>query len=204
MNVSWVLFIVGAYLAGSIPFGAFIARIVARIDITQHGSGNIGATNVARSVGLKWGILTLVLDALKGFGPAALFQSHFGGVDGGPAPALGLAAVALASLVGHQFSVFGRFRGGKGVATALGAYLAISPLACLAGLAVFIVVVRIWDFVSLGSMTAALLGPLLFWLLDGRGPIILSGGIMALLICFQHRQNIRRLIKGTESKWRQR
>ena len=152
------IFAITAYLFGSIPFGKLIAGKVARIDITQKGSGNIGATNVARELGIKWGILTLVLDMLKGFVPVVLFACL--APKAGIGHEIGLSVVGLSALSGHQFSIFLKFRGGKGVGTALGIYLAISPLSCLSALLLFILIVYIWDFVSLASMTSAFSMPL--------------------------------------------
>jgi glycerol-3-phosphate acyltransferase PlsY len=193
------IFAVASYLFGSIPFGKLIARKVAHIDITQKGSGNIGATNVARELGIKWGILTLVLDMLKGFVPVVLFASL--GPQVGIGHEIGLSVVGLSALSGHQFSVFLKFRGGKGVGTALGIYLAISPLSCLIALMLFILIVYVWDFVSLGSMLSALVMPLLFALFGKTPPLVIGAVIAAALIVIKHKDNIQRLIKGNERKW---
>jgi acyl phosphate:glycerol-3-phosphate acyltransferase len=189
-----------AYLLGSIPFGKIIAKKVARIDITGRGSKNIGATNVAREIGLRWGLLTLLLDALKGLGPILLFA----GVVPRTSPAfhLGLSIVAVSALLGHQFSIFERFRGGKGVATALGVFLGISPLACLLALLLFVLVVYRWNFVSLGSILAAASMPPLVAALGQNQEIVMGALIAAVLICLKHLQNIERLLKGEEAKWR--
>ena len=119
LHVFWILFALAAYLLGSLPFGRLIGQRVADIDITQRGSRNIGATNVARELGLKWGIFTLLLDVLNGFMPVFLFGLFF------PDFGIGPSVMGLFALFGHQFSVFLRFRGGKGVATSLGIFLAI-------------------------------------------------------------------------------
>jgi len=196
------IFAVAAYLFGSIPFGKLIAGKVARIDITQKGSGNIGATNVARELGIKWGILTLVLDMLKGFVPVVLFACL--APKAGIGHEIGLSVVGLSALSGHQFSIFLKFRGGKGVGTALGIYLAISPLSCLSALLLFILIVYIWDFVSLASMTSAFSMPLLFALFGKTLPLVIGALIAAALICLKHKENIQRLLKGDERKWRER
>jgi len=202
MNAEWIGYALGAYLMGAIPFGKIIAGSVARIDITRRGSGNIGATNVARELGMKWGIATLILDALKGLVPVLIFSSYHSG--GGLSLEMGTAIVGVCALTGHQFSVFMNFRGGKGVATALGVYLVISPLSCLGGLIVFILTVAKWDTISLGSMFAAAVMPLFFLVLGKPFPLIMGALLMAILICIQHWENIQRLIKGEERKWRKR
>ncbi|MEE9613023.1 MAG: glycerol-3-phosphate 1-O-acyltransferase PlsY [Desulfatiglandales bacterium] len=196
LNAFWILFPVASYVLGSMPFGKLIGQKVARIDITERGSGNIGATNVTREIGIKWGIFTLVLDLLKGFIPVFLFGLFF------PDFELGQAIVGLSALSGHQFSLFLRFRGGKGVATALGIYLAISPFPCLIALLFFMLTVYLWDFVSLGSMLSALAMPLLLVLFGKSNTLIMASLIMAALVCFKHKDNIQRLIRGEERGWR--
>ena len=195
-----VIFIVTAYLLGSIPFGKLIAKRVARINITQRGSGNIGATNVARELGITWGLVTLLLDMLKGFLPVFLYAHYI--LQAGIEFETCLSAIGLAALLGHQFSIFMRFRGGKGVATAIGIYLVISPLACLIAVIVFILTVYKWDFVSLGSMLAAIVMPGLLALFGKSQPLVTTSIIVAALICFKHKGNIKRLVKGEERKWR--
>ena len=195
-----IMFIVTAYLLGSIPFGKLIAKRVARINITQRGSGNIGATNVARELGITWGLVTLFLDMLKGFLPVFLYAHYI--LQTGIEFETCLAAIGLSALLGHQFSIFMRFRGGKGVATAIGIYLVISPLACLIAVIVFILTVYKWDFVSLGSMLAAIGMPGLLALFGKSQPIVTTSIIVAALICFKHKGNIKRLVKGEERKWR--
>ena len=194
------MFIVTAYLLGSIPFGKLIAKRVARINITQRGSGNIGATNVARELGITWGLVTLFLDMLKGFLPVFLYAHYI--LQAGSEFETCLSAIGLSALLGHQFSIFMRFRGGKGVATAIGIYLVISPLACLMAIIVFILTVYKWDFVSLGSMLAAIVMPGLLALFGKSQPLVTTSIIVAALICFKHKGNIKRLVKGEERKWR--
>jgi glycerol-3-phosphate acyltransferase PlsY len=197
-----ILFAIAAYVAGSIPFGKIIARYVARIDITKCGSGNIGATNVARELGMKWGIITLILDLLKGFVPVVLFSHSFS--QAGPFYEAALAGIGICALLGHMFPVFLGFRGGKGVATALGVYLAISPLSCLCSLVVFIIIVMIWNYISLGSMLSAAVIPLFLILFGKPQPLIIGSLIMALLICYKHKVNIQALIRGEERRWKDR
>ncbi|MBN1101966.1 MAG: glycerol-3-phosphate 1-O-acyltransferase PlsY [Deltaproteobacteria bacterium] len=197
-HAAWAGFFVVSYLLGSIPFGRLIAQRVARIDITRRGSGNIGATNVARELGVKWGLVTLLLDLLKGLAPTLAFRALFPGQD------TALSIVGVCALLGHQFTPFLRFRGGKGVATALGVYLAISPLSCLGALVVFVLVVSVWDFISLGSMAGAAAMPLFLALASVPAVIVLASAFMACFIFLKHKENIRRLLAGNERKWRKR
>ena len=194
-----VLFSIAAYILGSVPFGKIIAKRVADIDITKQGSRNIGATNVARVLGVKWGIITLILDMLKGFVPLFLFSNVF--PDGTPYREIGLVGTGLSALLGHQFPVFLRFRGGKGVATALGVYLAIAPFSCFASLIIFILVVFLWDMVSLGSMISMSTVPVFLFIFEESQALVVGSIIVAALICLKHKENIERLIKGEERKW---
>lgn len=184
MSFQLAFYILVSYLSGSIPFGKVIASRVARIDITKRGSGNIGATNVARELDLKWGLLTLTLDLLKGLVPALVFMAF--AYKDGTTGEIGLIAVGLAALVGHQFSVFLKFRGGKGVATALGVYLAVSPLSCMAAVLLFILVVSIWKFVSLGSMISAISMPVFLYLFGHSLIIIIGSATVAAQIGRAH------------------
>jgi glycerol-3-phosphate acyltransferase PlsY len=190
-----ILFLLGTFLFGSIPFGRFIGQWVAGIDITQRGSGNIGATNVARVIGVKWGILTLFLDGLKGYIPLFLFPLLF------PQSEAILALTGLFALLGHQYSVYLRFRGGKGFATALGVYLALSPAACLASLLVFVIMVYGWRYISVGSMVSSCVVPLMLLVLGESSLLITLTLIMSALIFMNHRDNLYRLAQGQERKW---
>ncbi len=198
-----IFYAVAAYLFGSIPFGKLIARKVASIDITTRGSRNIGATNVARELGIKWGLLTLFLDILKGFVPVFLV-SNYASPALGIYHCIGVSVVCLAALLGHQFSIFLRFRGGKGVGTAAGVYLAISPLSCLIALLLFLLIVYKWDYISLGSMIAACAMPFLLVAFGESPSAVISSIIVAALICFKHTENIQRLLRGAEMKWSER
>ncbi|MDY6990962.1 MAG: glycerol-3-phosphate 1-O-acyltransferase PlsY [Thermodesulfobacteriota bacterium] len=203
MVYEWIPYAAAASVLGSVPFGKIIARRVAGVDITRHGSGNIGATNVARKLGLKWGLLTLVLDALKGFVPVFIYAFCISQAE--PGNNVAPLAIGLCSVLGHQFSIFQGLRGGKGVATALGVYLGISPstrLACLVGLFLFILIVHRWRFISLGSVVSALAMPLLLALFGESEVVVFGSLIVAGLICLKHRENFQRLIKGEERKWR--
>ena len=189
--------IVIGYLLGSIPFGFILVRSFRGVDIRNVGSGNIGATNVARSSPLL-GILTLALDALKGFAAVALTVFLFPG-----RPVLAT-AVALFAIAGHMFPVWLHFRGGKGVATGLGSFVVLAPKAVLFALAIFAVVVLVFRYVSLGSIIAVILFPLLVILIDRQlcNPAIAWIAVASVLIVFRHHANIRRLIAGTEPRFR--
>jgi len=195
-----LLILAAAYLLGSIPFGYLLVRIFRGEDVRQSGSGNIGATNVSRK-SPTLGALTLVLDAAKGFLAVQIafsFTPH-------SAPRA-MAAAALFAILGHMFPVWLKFRGGKGVATALGAFVRFSPLATLAAVIIFLVVVVISRRVSLGSIVTAMLFPSTIWLLHistDPGVLALIGAV-ALLIIARHYQNITRLLSGTEPRfsWR--
>jgi glycerol-3-phosphate acyltransferase PlsY len=185
----------GAYLFGSIPWGLVLARAFGNIDIRRQGSGNIGATNVARVAGAGLGLATLVADVLKGALPAGLAQW----VD--PAEAAWVAAALLAFL-GHLFPVFTGFRGGKGVATALGGFLVLAPAAAAAGVAVFVALFAACRRVSAASLGAVLLLPAAAALL-GHPPVVWGGAAGAsVLIFWRHAENIRRLVAGTEPVFR--
>jgi len=203
MNIAiYVALAVVAYLLGSIPFGLILVRIVRGEDVRLTGSGNIGATNVARSGGAKLGVATLLLDVLKGYIAVliALMVSHRNSaVD------LGLAAslAALWAILGHVFPVWLKFRGGKGVATAVGAFVGLAPRAVLLVLAIFLVIVLISRYVSLGSVVASALFPLLAFFLyrSESSPAALTVMLGAsLLIILKHKANIRRLLDGTENR----
>ena len=198
----WIVFVallIGAYLLGSIPFGVLISKKVARLDITKAGSGNIGATNVAREVSLKWGIITLLADVLKGFIPVVLARYLLGSSIEMNEALKGM--IGLTALLGHQFPVYSRFRGGKGVATCLGVFLAISPISCLFSGVMFFILVALWRYISLGSILGALTMPVWLYLTGHSTFMILPSLVMSLLITFQHRGNIQRLIQGNERRW---
>lgn len=215
--MAWGAFILAAFLSGSIPFGLLIARAKG-IDIRQHGSKNIGATNVGRVIGRKWGLICLGLDALKAFVPVAAC-GRWSGLWGSFDPPAGettlwLAALA-AAIMGHIFSPWVGFRGGKGVASSLGAMLGFFPLLtypAIGGLTIFILVLATWRYVSLASCAAAASIPVLVVAIPnivgaGRGweaatpwPVFGAAVILATLVIFRHRTNISRLRAGTEPR----
>jgi acyl phosphate:glycerol-3-phosphate acyltransferase len=189
-----------SYLLGSIPFGFILVRIFRRQDIRQTGSGNIGATNVARSSPLL-GLLTLVLDALKGLAAVTLTRAFFPGRN------VLAGAAALFAILGHMFPVWLKFRGGKGVATGLGSFAMLAPKTVLVMVSIFVAVVLVFRHVSLGSIVAVALFPVLAWLLrdyDDAPRILVLMAIASVLIIAKHHQNIRRLLARTEARfqWR--
>ena len=192
-----------AYLLGSIPWGLVLTRLFSSVDIRRQGSGNIGATNVSRVAGSKLGTLTFAGDILKGaipvFFAVRLSSAGVGGTDPW------LSAVALAAFLGHLYPVFTGFRaGGKGVATAAGCFIVLSPFGCLIALGVFIVLVGVTRYVSVGSMGAAIILPLAVWFWTYSTPLTVTAAIFGALIIWRHSQNIKRLIQGDEPKFRAR
>ena len=194
------LIVVAAYFCGSIPFGLLLGKLFGGTDVRNTGSGNIGATNVARSVGLPAGILTLLLDGAKGAISVWLARHYF------PDHAAFQILAGLAALFGHCFSVWLKFKGGKGVATAAGVFLVLCLPAALGALLVFAVVVGFWRYVSLASVSAAAAMPLLIyflWAPHFAPPISVTVGSLtaALLIVYKHDANLQRLVEGTEPKF---
>jgi glycerol-3-phosphate acyltransferase PlsY len=195
-----IIIVIVAYLTGSIPFGYLIVRKKIGADIRQTGSGGTGATNVLRRAGKAAGVLTLLLDAAKG-SAAVLVAKTLGGDD------WVMAAAAIAALVGHIFPVWLNFRGGKGVATGVGIFLVLAPIALLCAGVIFVAIVALTRYVSLGSIVAAVLIPVFVWLqsvfvvpvFDLR-PLLIAAVAGAALIVFAHRGNIQRLAAGTESQ----
>lgn len=190
--------IAGSYLIGAIPFGLLFSK-GSGIDIRTQGSKNIGATNVTRLLGKKVGAMTLACDMLKGFLPmfiTALVVENNSGRD------LIIALCGAASVLGHMFPVYLRFKGGKGVATALGAFLYLAPLAVIGCIAVFAFSVALSGFVSLGSLLGSM--SMLVWLLVLQVPTWKLGlaGFIVVMIWIKHRENISRLLSGTEKSWR--
>lgn len=210
----WLIFVVFplvAYGIGSTPFGIILARSKG-VDLRSHGSGNVGATNVGRVLGGKWGYLCFFLDTAKGLAPVLAVGLYLRR-DGSLATAEQLAwiAVAFSAVMGHVLSFWLRFRGGKGVATSLGVVLGIWPYFTLPGLAAFavwIVVTLTWRYVALGSIVAALAFPVFFvagcllmrWPFPQVFALAVFSVVMAPLVVYRHRSNIGRLLKGTENK----
>ncbi|HWG59252.1 MAG TPA: glycerol-3-phosphate 1-O-acyltransferase PlsY [Candidatus Acidoferrales bacterium] len=202
MNILWLIPLI-AYLLGSIPFGFLLVKARRGGDIRGAGSGNIGAANVARNAGFALGALTLVLDAGKGY-LAVWLAARW---SGSHAP--WIAAAAVLAVAGHVFPIWLGFRGGKGVATALGAFLAISPGAIGAAVALWILIVIFWGYSSLGSIVAVAALPVLLYLLYAprhAPPISLMAAaiLVSLLVLAKHQSNMRRLLAGEEQPLRSR
>jgi glycerol-3-phosphate acyltransferase PlsY len=192
-----------SYLLGSIPSGYLLVRIFRGEDVRQSGSGNIGATNVSRKSPVL-GVLTLALDALKGSAAVALAVFLSGRTGNSPTPYRAMSLAALFAILGHMFPVWLKFRGGKGVATSLGAFAVIAPEAVLAAAGIFIALVLVFRYVSLGSMAAIAAFPLLAWLLGeygNAGTVLALMSVASLLIILKHHENIRRLLTGTENRF---
>ena len=188
-----ILLICFAYLLGSIPTGLLLSKALAGVDPRQKGSRNIGATNVMRTVGKALGAVTLIGDALKGLIPV-LLALWLGREQAW------VAAVALAAFLGHCFPIYLRFKGGKGVATALGIFLPLAPLAVLMAIVIFATGVAITRMVSVGSIAAAGAIPLLIWLRGYPVSFILLGICVGAIIIHRHKENIQRLLMGKENK----
>ncbi len=190
-EIVWIGF---AYVFGSIPFGLILSKLVKGIDLREVGSKNIGATNVARTLGTKYGVITFILDMSKGLIPLviATFMSH---------SAIFITLVALASLMGHLYPIFLNFKGGKGVATTIGIFLAISPGATILGLIPSVLLIIASGYVSLGSLTFVSIMPITF-ILGFKFSYI---PLCLIIVCFiysRHKENILRLAKGIENPWK--
>jgi acyl phosphate:glycerol-3-phosphate acyltransferase len=199
MWLAWLVVPAG-YLLGSIPFGLLVGKVFGAKDVRQQGSGNIGATNVSRVAGPAAGILTLIFDAGKG-AAAVWLASRVSEQNAGVMMLAGLAA-----LWGHCFSICLGFKGGKGVATGLGVFAALSPLAAACSLVVFVLAFVFWRYVSLASLAATAAMPLLVYFLWAPGhapPLAITFGTLlaAALIFYKHRANLQRLAEGSESKF---
>jgi len=188
-----LLFILSSYLVGAIPTGYLVVKLSERRDIRASGSGNTGATNVLRVKGWAYALPVVIFDVAKGFFPAWLAYRLF------PEPVIATAA-SLAAILGHCFPIYIGFRGGKGVATAMGSYAALGFLPFLVSGLVFLVATLTWRYVSLGSLLAAAAFPAAVFAFDGDINLVMYGIAIAALISFKHRANIGRLKNGTERK----
>ncbi len=193
----WLVSIPLAYLLGSIPFGYLLVKIFRKQDIRATGSGNIGATNVARSGAKGLGIATLLLDLGKAFAAVKIGQLL------APGDYSLAVAAAVAAILGHVFPIWLGFCGGKGVASALGVFLALTPASAVAVFAIFLAILFLTRYVSLASIIAAAAFPLFgFYFVSVRTPIVIAGFLfIPLLVIVKHHQNIRRLLSGTESRF---
>lgn len=192
--VVFALWIVGAYLTGSIPFGFLIGKFRG-VDVRTVGSKNIGATNVYRTVGHSWGLLAFACDFLKGFLPAFFALRLAVSIDANLPVYVGLACV-----IGHTFTVFMRFRGGKGVATAFGMMVALAAYPTLLAFAVFVVAVWLSHYISLGSILAAATLGVLVWIFPCAFAMRIVGTLIGVFVIVKHKSNIQRLLKGCENK----
>lgn len=188
-----------AYLLGSIPF-ALVVSLPQGVDPRKAGSKNPGATNVARLLGKKWGVITFLGDAGKGI--IALFIAKFAtGLSFHKAPSL-YAGVAFFAVLGHMYSLFLKLKGGKGVATTIGTFLVLTPLPSLLSLIFFLLMVYLTNYVSVGSLAFSLVLPILIYFFNYPKEYFFSSLALTLLIWIKHRDNIKRLIKGEENPWK--
>lgn len=192
--MSPVLLLVASYLLGAVPTSYIVGRLARGIDLREHGSCNLGATNAFRVLGWRLALPILIVDILKGWGPTFLFPLW----DASP-PGWALAYGGMA-VIGHVFSVFVRFRGGKGVATGAGVFLALAPAAALASFVVWAVTVYLTRIVSLASLLGALTLPITVWVVEGDTPVLRVAVALAVFVYYSHRANIRRLVRGEEPK----
>lgn len=188
-----LFFIVGAYLAGSIPTGFLITKILKKTDIRKQGSGNPGATNVFRVAGPLAGAVTLAIDMLKGYAPTMFAINYFGQEK----LALWI-VIGLAALIGHMWTIFLGFRGGKGVATGAGVFIALLPLPTLLAIAVFVVVFAFTRYISASSILSAVSLPAFAWLFKNPPMLCYFASAIGLLVIIKHHANIKRLIAGKE------
>ena len=201
--------LIGSYLLGSLPFG-YLAGQLAGIDIRKVGSGNVGATNVVRVLGKRYGYPVFALDFLKGFGAVMISKL----MAPGRAPEWNLPEIfgilaAMSSVLGHLYPPWLKFKGGKGVATSAGALLALTPVATLIGIAIWILVFWLTRYVSLASVTAAVILPIVILAIGSHDrhnekPLVYSSACVAAVVIWRHRSNLLRLMRGTEPRFRKR
>jgi glycerol-3-phosphate acyltransferase PlsY len=208
--MKFAILIIGAYLLGSIPFGLIIARAHGR-DLRSIGSGNIGATNLSRALGKKWAYLCFFLDAAKGLVPMLAATYIFSSPPSITQLFLAL-AVGCAAILGHIFPIYIKFRGGKGVATSFGVALGLWPyytICAAAAFLIWVVVVLLWRYISLASIIASIAFPLALvliivltpaWNFAHLWPLLIAAIVIPVMVIVRHRENIKRLIAGTESK----
>jgi len=190
--LAFLVMLVLAYLIGAIPFGVVVGKLFYGVDVRKHGSGNVGTTNVFRVLGKRAGVVVLVCDMLKGFIPAFIAAQFFN-----PWAAIFIAA---APVVGHMFSIFLKGRGGKGVATGAGVVLALVPLAFLIILVIWLTLVVTTRYVSVASLVASFLVPVLVIAFGHPLPYEIAAVLVSIIVWWAHRGNISRLIHGTESR----
>lgn len=204
-----IVFILASYLVGAIPFGLLLGRLVGA-DVRLAGSGNIGATNVGRVLGKKMGVLTLICDVGKGFLPvlaATLLLPETTAATAATASTIAakdliVVLCGLATVIGHMFPLYLKFKGGKGVATALGVFLALSPWSILISLIIFMAAVAVSGYVSVGSLAASALIPLWLWVFGASSQVLVVAVVIVVLIWLKHSSNIGRLLRGEEKGWK--
>ena len=201
--MSTIILIIVAYILGSVPNALWIGKVFKGIDIREHGSKNTGSTNATRVLGAKLGILTLILDISKGAIPVALslfmkadLLENITGISN-----LDFIMIGIFAIVGHSFSIFMKFKGGKAVATTVGVFTVLVPKALLLAAVVFFVIFTLTRYVSVSSITAAISLPIFIFFLYGDIPYTVFGGIITILIIVKHKSNIQRLLNGTESRF---
>jgi acyl phosphate:glycerol-3-phosphate acyltransferase len=204
--VTLVTVLIGSYFLGSIPFG-YLAGRLAGIDIRKAGSGNVGATNVVRVLGKRYGYPVFALDFLKGFGAVKISMLMAPGrpPEWNSSEIVGILA-AMSSILGHLYPPWLKFKGGKGVATSAGALLALTPVATLIGVAIWIIVFWLTRYVSLASITAAVVLPIVILVVSSqnqnkRKPLVYSSACVAAVVIWRHRSNLSRLMRGTEPRF---
>ena len=204
--VTLAVLLVGSYLLGSIPFGYLAGRLVG-IDIREAGSGNVGATNVLRVLGKRYGYPVFALDVLKGFGAVKISMLMAPGrpPEWNSSEIVGILA-AMSSILGHLYPPWLKFKGGKGVATSAGALLALTPVATLIGVAIWIIVFWLTRYVSLASITATVVLPIVILVVsprdqNNRKPLVYSSACVAAVVIWRHRSNLSRLMRGTEPRF---
>ncbi len=204
--VALAVLLVGSYLLGSIPFGYLAGRLVG-IDIRQTGSGNVGATNVVRVLGKRYGYPVFALDFLKGFGAVKISMLMAPGrpPEWNSSEIVGILA-AMSSILGHLYPPWLKFKGGKGVATSAGALLALTPVPTLIGVAIWIIMFWLTRYVSLASITAAVVLPIVILVVSSqdqnkRKPLVYSSACVAAVVIWRHRSNLSRLMRGTEPRF---
>jgi acyl phosphate:glycerol-3-phosphate acyltransferase len=197
VTIDAILWLSASYLVGAFPTSYLVSRTFAGIDLRQHGSGNLGATNLYRVLGWKYAIPVALVDIAKGLIPVLLFAPQASSSE------LFALGCGVAAILGHVFSVFVRFKGGKGVATAAGVMLGLTPVALLIAAAVWGLVLRLTGYVSLGSIAAAIVLPFAVYLVDrpARLELVWVAALIALGVILLHRKNIQRLFKGTEGRF---
>ena len=204
--ITFAVLLVGSYLLGSIPFGYLAGRLVG-IDIRQAGSGNVGATNVVRVLGKGYGYPVFALDVLKGFAAVkiAMLMAPGGPPEWNSPEMFGILA-AVSSVLGHLYPPWLKFKGGKGVATSAGALLALTQVATLIGVAIWIIVFWLTRYVSLASITAAIVLPIVILLVSSRDQnkgklLVYASACVAVVVIWRHRSNVSRLMRGTEPRF---